>query len=437
MDTQAWIAVGIFLCVYALIISEKIHRTIIALFGATLMLICGILTQDEALKAIDFNTIGLLVGMMIIVYILSQTGLFNYLAIRAAHLAKGYPLRLLIMLSALTAVCSAFLDNVTTVLLTVPVMFKMTSQLKVNPKPFIISQILSSNIGGTATLIGDPPNIMIGSKAIMDMAHPDKVGIDFMSFLTNLGGVCCVIFIITMALTVWIYRKDLETSDALRERIMRMDPSRAITRHALLHRCLVVLAMTLLLFMFHGYLGFESGTIALWGASCAMLLALSQKPRILNKAFSHLEWTAIFFFVGLFILVGALEHCGVIKLLAEEAMELTNGDLSATTMMILGLSSILSAFVDNIPFVATMIPMINDMGAMGMTNLEPLWWALSLGACLGGNGTIVGASANVVALSLASQHGYKITFMQYFKIAFPLMVLSIVISGIFLYIYYL
>lgn len=437
MDTQAWIAVGIFLCVYALIISEKIHRTIIALFGAMLMIICGILNQEQALAAIDFNTIGLLVGMMIIVYVLSQTGLFNYLAIRAAHSVKGHPLRLMIMLSALTAACSAFLDNVTTVLLTVPVMFKMTSQLKVNPKPFIMSQILSSNIGGTATLIGDPPNIMIGSKAITDMSQPDKVGIDFMAFITNLGGICLVIFAITMVLVAFIYRKELVTTDELRIRIMRMDPSRAITRRSLLNRCLVVLSMTLLLFMFHGVLGFESGSIAMWGASCTMLLTLAQKPRILNKAFSHLEWTAIFFFVGLFILVGALEHCGVIKLLAEEAMELTSGDLTASTMMVLGLSSLLSAFVDNIPFVATMIPMINDMGAMGMTNLEPLWWALSLGACLGGNGTIVGASANVVALSLASQRGFKITFMQYFKIAFPLMVLSIVIAGIFLYLFYL
>lgn len=429
----SWIAVAIFAGAYALIISEKIHRTIVALFGAMLMIMCGILNQEEALAAIDFNTIGLLVGMMIIVFVLSQTGLFNYLAIIAAQLVRGHPLWLLVMLAALTAVCSAFLDNVTTVLLTVPVMFKMTSQLRVNPRPYIISQIIASNIGGAATLIGDPPNIMIGSKAIID----GKTGIDFVSFLTNLGLLCLFVLVVTMALIVLIYRKDLRTTTVLRARIMRMDPKKAITRRTLLFRCLLVLGMTIILFICHGFLNLESGAVAMWGAACIMLVTLARKPRILNQAFSRLEWTSIFFFVGLFVLVGALEHCGVIEQLAGEAMAVTQGDPTFSAMMVLGLSSLLSAFVDNIPFVATMIPMINDMGAMGISNLEPLWWALSLGACFGGNGTIVGASANVVALSLASQRGYKITFMQYFKIAFPLMALSIIISAVYLYLFYL
>lgn len=428
MDFTAWMAVAIFLGTYALIVTEVIHRTIAALLGAMLMILIGILSQDQALAAIDFNTIGLLIGMMLIVYVLGQTGLFNYLAIHAARAARGNPLWLMILLAALTAVCSAFLDNVTTVLLTVPVMFKMTGQLKVNPRPFLISQIMASNIGGTATLIGDPPNIMIGSKV------PE---LDFMSFITNLGDICVVIFVVTITLLALIYRKDLHTTPALKARIMKMDARKSIKKPALLRRGLFALAMTLGLFMCHGFLHLQSGTVAMWGATFLMLLTLSDKPRILNHAFSKLEWTAIFFFVGLFVLVGGLEKCGVINLLATHAMSLTQGDTTATTMVILGMSAVLSAFVDNIPFVATMIPLIKDMGAMGMTHLEPLWWALSLGACLGGNGTIIGASANVVALGMASQRGVKVSFIEYFKIAFPLMLLSIAISAVYLYFRYL
>lgn len=428
MDFTAWLAVAIFLGTYALIVTEVIHRTIAALLGAMLMILIGILSQQDAINAIDFNTIGLLVGMMLIVYVLGQTGLFNYLAIHAARAARGNPLWLMILLAALTAFCSAFLDNVTTVLLTIPVMFKMTGQLKVNPRPFLISQIMASNIGGTATLIGDPPNIMIGSKV------PE---LDFMSFITNLGDICIVIFAVTITLLALIYRKDLHTTPALKARIMKMDAKKSIKKPVLLRRGLFALAMTLGLFMCHGFLHLQSGTVAMWGATFLMLLTLSDKPRILNLAFSKLEWTAIFFFVGLFILVGGLEKCGVINLLATHAMSLTQGDTTATTMVILGMSAVLSAFVDNIPFVATMIPLIKDMGAMGMTHLEPLWWALSLGACLGGNGTIIGASANVVALGMASQRGVKVSFIEYFKIAFPLMLLSIAISAVYLYFRYL
>lgn len=428
MDYTAWLAVAIFLGTYSLIVTEVIHRTIAALFGAMLMILIGILDQQEALAAIDFNTLGLLIGMMLIVYVLGQTGLFGYLAIHAARLARGNPLWLMVLLAALTAVCSAFLDNVTTVLLTVPVMFKMTGQLKVNPRPFLISQIMSSNIGGTASLIGDPPNIMIGSKV------PE---LDFMAFLTNLSDICAVIFVVTIVLLALIYRKDLHTTPALKARIMKLDARKAIKKPALLRRGLFVLAITIALFMCHGILDLQSGTVAMWGATFLMLLTLSDKPRILNHAFSKLEWTAIFFFVGLFVLVGGLEKCGVINLLATHAMTLTQGDTTSTAMMILGMSALLSSFVDNIPFVATMIPLIKDLGTMGMPNLEPLWWALSLGACLGGNGTIIGASANVVALGISSQRGVKVSFIEYLKIAFPLMLLSIAIAAVYLYFRYL
>ena len=425
---MAYVAIAIFVIAYILIISEKIQRTVVGLTGAMLMIFAGILTQEQAIHHIDFNTIGLLAGMMIIVNITSETGLFNYLAIWSAKKVEANPIKLLLVLSALTAVCSAFLDNVTTVLLTVPVTFSITSQLKVPVQPFLVAQILSSNIGGTATLIGDPPNIMIGS------AVPE---LDFMSFITNLGGVCIVIFIITMAILITIYRKKLTTTPELQAKIMQMNEKKELRDTTLLKKCLIVLALTILTFMFHSQLGLESASVALGGASLLMLISISKYEESVAKILSRLEWLAIFFFVGLFVLVGGLMETGVIKAMAVEAFNITNGDITTTTMLILWLSAIASAFIDNIPFVATLIPMIKEMGAMGMTNLEPLWWALSLGACLGGNGTLIGASANVVVAGMASQHGHKISFISYMKIAFPLMILSIIISSAYIYFRYL
>ncbi len=428
MESAAWIALGIFIVVYVFIVSEKIHRTVISLFGAMLMIVCGILSQEQAIHHIDFNTIGLLAGMMIVVSITGKTGLFNYLAVWAAKQVKGHPLKLLIVLSLLTALCSAFLDNVTTVLLTVPLTFSITEQLKIPVKPFLIAQILSSNIGGTATLIGDPPNIMIGS-AVPEM--------DFMAFLTNLSGICFFIFIVTIALLLLIYRKQLVTTPQLQAKIMAMDERKEIKNSTLLKKCLGVLALIIITFVFHSQLHLESATVALSGACLLMLISIATRESEVAKVLSNIEWLAIFFFAGLFILVGGLVETGVIKLMAGKVLALTQGELTSTTMLILWLSAIASAFVDNIPFVATLIPMIKDMGAMGMTNLEPLWWALSLGACLGGNGTLIGASANVVVASMAAIHGDKISFGKYFLIAFPLMILSIIISSIYLYVFYL
>lgn len=392
MDSSAYIAIAVFVIAYMLIISEKIHRTIVALTGAMVMIIMGILSQDQAIHHIDFNTIGLLTGMMIMVNITSETGLFNYLAIWAAKKVKANPVKLLVALSALTAVCSAFLDNVTTVLLTVPVTFSITAQLKIPVQPFLIAQIMSSNIGGTATLIGDPPNIMIGS-AVPEM--------DFMAFLTNLGDICIVIFAITIAIIIAIYHKKLHTTTALQEQVMGMNEKEELKDTLLLKKCLTVLFLTIITFMFHAQLGLESATVALAGASLLMLITVSRREKRIANILSRLEWLAIFFFVGLFILVGGLVETGVIKAMAAEAIKITSGNVTASTMLILWLSAIASAFIDNIPFVATLIPMIKEMGAMGMTNLEPLWWALSLGACLGGNGTLIGASANVVVAGMA------------------------------------
>ena len=417
----------IFVAAYALIISEKIHRTIIGICGAMLMILLGIINQETAIHHIDFNTLGLLMGMMVIVNITSETGLFNYLAIWAAKKVEAKPISLLVALSLLTAVCSALLDNVTTVLLTVPITFSITKQLNVDVKPFLIAQILASNIGGTATLIGDPPNIMIGSA----------VGLQFMDFITNLTAICALIFIVTIALLILIYGKKLHTTDELREKVMQLDEKSQIVEPRLLKKCLFALAITISLFVLHGQLHLDTATAAMTGAGLLLLISFPQKEAMIAKVLSKVEWLAIFFFAGLFILVGALVETGVIKMLAEEAIKITNGDLTATSMLILWMSAYASAFIDNIPFVATLIPLIQDMGQMGMTNLDPVWWSLALGACLGGNGTLIGASANVVVASMAAQRGKPISFISFMKIALPMMTLSIAISSVYIWLRYL
>ena len=426
MDSTT-IAVTIFIIAYALIISEKVHRTIVGIVGAMLMIIFGILSQEVAIHHIDFNTLGLLIGMMTIVNITAETGLSNFLAIWAAQKVDANPTKLLLALATLTAVCSALLDNVTTVLLTVPVTFSITSQLKVDVKPFLMAQILASNIGGTATLVGDPPNIMIGSA----------VGLSFMDFIYNLTLPAIVIFIVTILILKLIYGKSLHTTPELQAEVMKHNPYKQIRDKVLVKKCLAVLAFTMSLFVAHSALGLESATAALTGAGLLLLITYTRDEEMIAKVLSKVEWLAIFFFAGLFILVGGLVETGVIKMLAEEAIAITQGSVEATAVLILWMSAFASAFVDNIPFVATMIPLIKDMGAMGLSNLEPMWWSLALGACLGGNGTLIGASANVVVASLAAQHGRQISFIGFMKVAFPCMILSIIISTAYLYLRYL
>lgn len=421
------VAIVIFVVAYALIISEKIHRTIVGIFGAMLMILFGVLSQEMAIHHIDFNTLGLLMGMMIIVNITSETGLFNFLAVWAAKKVKARPIALLLALSALTAVCSGLLDNVTTVLLTVPVTFSITKQLRVDVKPYLISQILCSNIGGTATLIGDPPNIMIGSA----------VGLNFMDFIFNLTGICIIIFLAVELFIIWLYGKGLRTKPELQAEVMRMDASKEITDHKLLKKCLFVIFCTIALFILHSSLHLETATAALSGAGLLLLLTARRDEAFIAKILSKIEWLAIFFFAGLFVLVGGLVETGVIKMLAQEAINITNGDITTTAVLILWMSAIASSFIDNIPFVATLIPLIQDMGNMGLTNLDPLWWSLSLGACLGGNGTLIGASANVVVASMAAKRGIIITFVGFLRIAFPVMLLTIVIANIYVFLRYL
>ena len=421
------VAVVIFVAAYALIISEKIHRTIVGIIGAMLMIILGIVSQEAAIHHIDFNTLGLLMGMMIIVNVTSETGLFNFLAIWSAKKVKAHPVKLLIALSTLTAVCSALLDNVTTVLLTVPITFNIAAQLKVDVKPFLMAQIISSNIGGTATLVGDPPNIMIGSA----------VGLNFLDFIFNLTLPAVIIFFVTVAILVALYGSKLHTHKELQDKVMRLNARSQITDTVLMKKCLAVLAFTMSLFVLHSQLHLETATVALTGAGVLLLVTYSHNEAMIAKVLSKIEWLAIFFFAGLFVLVGALEDLGVINKMAELAIAQTGGDVFKTASIILVMSALASAFIDNIPFVATMIPLIQHMGEMGLANLEPMWWSLALGACLGGNGTLIGASANVVVASMAAQRGRAISFIEFMKTAFPLMVLSIIISWVYVWMRYL
>ena len=427
MENNALIAITVFLATYVFIISEKIHRTVISLVGGMTVVVLGVITQETAIHHIDLNTLGLLVGMMIIVGVTAETGLFNYLAIKAAKKVQGKPTQIMLVMSLLTAVASALLDNVTTVLLTVPVTLSITRKLKVPSTPFLVSQILASNIGGTATLIGDPPNIMIGSST----------SLGFGDFVFNLAPVAIVILIITVILLELIYMKKLVTTDELRAHIMTLDENKELRDKSLLKKSVFMLAVTIIMFGLHQMLHLESATVAMFCASVLLLIAYPSHEKQLEGVLRRVEWVAIFFFVGLFVLVGALVETGVISMIAQEAMEITKGDTASTAILILWLSAVASAFVDNIPFVATMIPMIHEMGRMGMENLTALWWSLALGACLGGNGTLIGASANVVVAGIAAAAGQPISFVRFFKIAFPLMILSIAISHVYVYFRYL
>ncbi|MDF2557942.1 MAG: hypothetical protein K0R71_1770 [Bacillales bacterium] len=425
MGTQAILAIGIFLLIYGFIIAEKIHRTIVAMIGGALMILLGIISQETAIHHIDFNTLGLLIGMMIIVSTTAETGLFTYIAIWSAKKAKGDPVRILVYLTIITAVSSAFLDNVTTILLMVPVTFSITRQLEVPPVPFLLTQIFASNIGGTATLIGDPPNIMIGS-AVKELS--------FLAFITNLAPIVIIIMAVIIPIFILLFKKQIQTTPELMKKIMKLDEKSALRDPGLLKKCLTILGLTILGFFLHQIFHLESATVALTGAFILLLLT---GEHVMEEAFKAVEWSTIFFFIGLFILVAGLVETGVIKKLAEGAISITNGNVSTTTVLILWLSAVASAFLDNIPFTATMIPLIKEMGQMGVSNLEPLWWSLALGACLGGNGALIGASANLIAVGMSKKEGYPIRFLDFLKYGFPLMLLTVVIANIYIYLRYL
>ena len=421
------LAATVFVLMYAVIVSEKIHRTVAAMLGAVSMVLLGILSQETALHHVDFNTLGLLVGMMLLVGVTSHTGLFDYVAIMAAKKANAEPKKILLYLAIITAVFSAFLDNVTTVLLMVPVTFSITQKLHLKPIPFLLAQIIASNIGGTATLIGDPPNIMIGS-AVKELT--------FMAFIQNLAPIAIIDMIVVLFIIEVLYRKSLQTKPELQAELMQMDASAALKDRKLLSKALFVLALTITGFFTHQLFHVESSMVALAGAFLLLLLA-GGSHHLVESAMKSVEWATIFFFIGLFIAVGGLIEVGIIGQMAEKAVEITGGDVTQTSLLVLWLSAIVSSVLDNIPFVATMIPLIQNMGTMGVSNLEPIWWSLALGACLGGNGTLVGASANLIVAGLAAERGVHITFINYLKVGFPIMILTIVLSTIYVYVRYL
>ncbi|MBE7415294.1 MAG: ArsB/NhaD family transporter [Deltaproteobacteria bacterium] len=425
MEFDFFLAIAIFALVYALLIWDKINRAVVALLGASALIVLGVINQEAAIEGVDFNTIGLLIGMMIIVFISQKTGMFQYIAIKGAKISKGDPWRILVSLSIVTAVLSALLDNVTTVLLTVPITLLITEELEVSPYPFLVSQILMSNIGGTATLIGDPPNIMIGSAT----------GLTFMDFVFGVGPVVPLVAVGTLIPLKLMYGKSFRVSDERKKRIMEFRESEALTDRPLMIKCLAVLGLVIGGFMLQRQLHLEPATIALFGA--AILLFISKED--LHGVMEKVEWTSIFFFVGLFIVVHGLIEVGFIRLMADMMLEATGGRLITTGFVILWGSAIASSIVDNIPFVATMIPLIKGMAPSfgGDAAVLPLWWSLSLGACLGGNGTIIGASANVVVAGIAHRNGHEIKFFKFMLIAYPLMLFSIAIATVYMYIRYL
>lgn len=418
-DFTFMLAIAIFLAIYALIISEKFHRMTVAMGGGIIMLLAGVVSQQQALaEDIDFNTLGLLIGMMIIVSITRRSGIFEAVAIWSAKITKGDPSRLLALLALLTASASALLDNVTTVLLMVPVTLTLTDKLNIDPLPFLVAEVIASNIGGTATLIGDPPNIMIGSA----------VGLDFNSFIIHLAPISFLILIITIVLLLYLYRNSLQVEEENRQHILTLNVQSQIKDWALLKKSLGVLALTIAGFMLHGVLHIDSATIALAGAVLLMFISQEEPEDVLL----HVEWPTIFFFIGLFVLVGGLKASGVISALAQWSISVTQGNLEQTSLLVLWISALASAFIDNIPFVATMIPLLQEMGQLTGMPLDAVWWALALGACLGGNGTLIGASANVIVAGIAEKNGIALTFRYYLKIAFPLMLISIMLSHIYI-----
>ena len=411
------VAVAVFLIVILLIITERVHRTAAAMAGAMVLILTGVMSADKALSYIDFNTIGVLVGMMIFVAIVRRSGMFEYIAVRAAKAVHGDPWKIMVAFTLITAVLSAILDNVTTVLLVGPMSIAIARMLKIDPVPFLMGQILASNVGGTATLIGDPPNIMIGSAAHLS----------FMDFLENTGFDVLFILVVLILLMKIVYEKKIELGTVDTGAIEKLDPSKSITNRALMKKGIIVLICVIVGFMFHDKLGIESSVIALTAA--AVMLIIGRED--VNEAIQDVEWTTILFFMSLFVVVGGLTETGIIKELASKIIDATNGHPMVTMLVLLWASALLSSILDNIPFVATLIPLILAMQADGI-DVTSFWWAISLGACLGGNGTMIGASANVVLSDISTKHGYPITFKSYLKVGMPFMLLSIVISTVIL-----
>ena len=419
---DVWIAGTVFVVAYALIAIDRIDRTIVALLAGMAVVALGIIDQHEAFAAIDLNVIFLLAGMMVIASTLATTGFFDWLAVRSVRLSRGEPFRLLIILSIVTAVLAAFLDNVTTVVLTTPITLSVAGRLGVSPTPYLISQIFASNIGGTATLIGDPPNILIGSAA----------GLDFGAFLVNLAPVTVLIFLAFMVMMRFAFRSSLQVPDGQREAALEGTEATTITNRPLLVRTLLVAGLTTAGFLAHSALGLEAATVALLGATILLLVGRID-PHV---AFREIEWSTLFFFVGLFVLVESVVAVGIVDAAADWLVDAAGGDLGLASLGLLWFSAIASAIIDNIPYTATAIPVVERLVDSGLES-APLWWSLALGACLGGNLTIVGASANVVVANLASRAGHPIRFVEFLRLGAGVVLMSLAVSTVYVWLRYL
>uniref|UniRef100_UPI0040279999 SLC13 family permease n=1 Tax=Candidatus Scatousia sp. TaxID=3085663 RepID=UPI0040279999 len=418
----------ILLISYVFIALEKIPKATVALLGAVITILLGLLSQTKFIDGnvnnlyfinyIDFNVIFLLVSMMIIVNIATKSGMFNWVANELLKHTKGKPIRILFVLGLFTAITSAFLDNVTTVILIMPITFYIAKKLDINPIPYLITEVFASNIGGTATLIGDPPNIIIGSAA----------GLSFMDFVKELTGIVFVILIVVLTMLTIFFKKQLVTTEERMASIAQIDNSHTITNKALLIRSLIVLIAVIAGFVLHDITHIETSVTAMLGAS---VLLIFEKP---TDLFKEVEWNTIFFFIGLFIIIGGLEASGGIALMAKWILTVTQGSEKATALLILWGSGLISGVIDNIPYTATMTPMILEIEkVMGQAYAEPLWWCLSLGACLGGNMTIIGAAANVIVSETAAAHKHPISFMYFMKYGVIVMITSLVLSSIYIY----
>lgn len=414
---------------YLLLFTEKLNRSVITVMLGALLIMMGVISQEEAVNAIDFNTISLLAGMMIVINVAERSGMFQYVAIWGAKKVRAHPLGILIVLGCVTAVFSAFLDNVTTVLLIVPVTMQIANKLEVNPYPYLLLNIFASNIGGTATLIGDPPNILIGSA----------LGLSFTDFLFELAPVVLVILAVIIAMFVYFWKDSLVTTMQNRALVMNINEKDAITDYVLLYKSLGVLGAVIVAFVAAEHIGLENGFIALAGAAVMLLLYTFHLPHAqsdekVEDILNHVDWTTIFFFIGLFVIVGALEATGFLQQAGAYFVTLTGGSITKSVYVILSVSAIFSAMVDNIPFVATMIPTLKAMEPAlgGEAAMMPVWWALSLGACLGGNGTLIGASANVIVAGIAAREGHPISFLRFLIWSIPVMVISVGIAALYL-----
>jgi Na+/H+ antiporter NhaD/arsenite permease-like protein len=416
------VAILIFVAALALVALEWVHRTKVALAGAALVVLVGAIDQDGAIEAIDWATLGLLAGMMIIVGLTEPTGVFTYLALRVAQLSRGNPVALLFLLAGVTGVLSAFLDNLTAILLVVPITLLLADILRVSPIPLVLAEVVASNIGGTATLIGDPPNIMIGTH------RPE---LTFLDFIVNLAPVAIVTLVTVVSGLALAFRRQLRIDPSRAAEIARLDPARDMRGAKNVGRTLAVLIGTIIAFFLHSPLHLEPAVVALTGAAVMLLVAADDVERALERV----EWSTLFFFVGLFVMVGALEEQGVIENIAEGLSDLTGGSHVAEGLVILWGAALGSAVVDNIPFTAAMIPVVDNLQTDGFD--AALWWSLALGACFGGNATMIAAAANVTATGILERSDHPVSFVRFLAVGVPVTLVSLVIASAYLLLFQL